>query len=141
MKEPKDKRTKAYKDWKKQFEEKNSIGLGDVVEKVTATTYIKKAVEFIAGEDCGCNKRKEKLNKIRFRFPAVRCFTEQQYNSWVDFRNKSKKGDEWIDITNSDQVNIIIPIYAHVFVRQLKPMNCCLDQYLNDIDRVYNTYQ
>lgn len=42
MKEPKDKRTKAWKEWKQNFDKKNSIGLGDVVEKVTKATGIKK---------------------------------------------------------------------------------------------------
>ena len=35
---PKDKRTKAYKEWKKKFDdmqETNPSGLGDVIEKVT----------------------------------------------------------------------------------------------------------
>ena len=42
-----------------------SQGLGDTIEKVTAATGIKKAVEFVAkksGKDCGCGVRKEKLN-------------------------------------------------------------------------------
>lgn len=42
-----------------------SQGLGDTIEKVTAATGIKKAVEFVAkksGKDCGCGARKEKLN-------------------------------------------------------------------------------
>ena len=49
MKEPKDKRTKAYKEWKAQSE-----GLGDVIEKITEATGIKKVVENIfdlAGKD------------------------------------------------------------------------------------------
>ena len=58
---PKDKRTKAYKEWKKKFDdmqETNPSGLGDVIEKVTEATGIKKAVKFLAGEDCGCDQRK-----------------------------------------------------------------------------------
>jgi len=42
-----------------------SQGLGDTIEKVTAATGIKKAVEFAtkaSGKDCGCKARKEKLN-------------------------------------------------------------------------------
>ena len=33
---------------------KKSKGLGDTIEKVTKATGIKKLVEFVAGEDCGC---------------------------------------------------------------------------------------
>ena len=43
-----------------------SKGLGDTVEKITKATGIKKATDWIfdkLGKDCGCDKRKEKLNK------------------------------------------------------------------------------
>jgi hypothetical protein len=44
-----------------------SKGLGDTIEKITTATGIKKVVHAVtkaAGkEDCGCNKRKEALNK------------------------------------------------------------------------------
>ena len=43
---------------------KESKGLGDTIEKITEVTGIKKVVEKVTGKDCGCNKRKEKLNKI-----------------------------------------------------------------------------
>lgn len=41
-----------------------SKGLGDTVEKILHATGIDKVVHFIAGEDCGCEERKEKLNKL-----------------------------------------------------------------------------
>lgn len=44
-----------------------SKGLGDTIEKITKVTGVKKVVEAIAdatGKDCGCNKRKEKLNEL-----------------------------------------------------------------------------
>lgn len=44
-----------------------SKGLGDTVEKITKATGIKSAVEFVArvtDSDCGCDERKEKLNKM-----------------------------------------------------------------------------
>ncbi len=40
-------------------------GMGDVIEKVTTATGIKKIVNTVSkvtGKDCGCNKRKEALN-------------------------------------------------------------------------------
>jgi len=43
---------------------KKSKGLGDTIQKFTKFTGIKKVVNTIAGKkDCGCNKRKEALNK------------------------------------------------------------------------------
>ena len=46
---------------------RKSKGLGDTVEKITKVTGIKKVVEGVAkaiGKDCGCKKRKSKLNKM-----------------------------------------------------------------------------
>ena len=40
-----------------------SKGLGDSIEKLAEKTGIKKLVESVV-QDCGCNKRKEKLNKM-----------------------------------------------------------------------------
>ena len=39
-----------------------SKGLGDTIEKITKATKIKALVDKLPG-DCGCNKRKEVLNK------------------------------------------------------------------------------
>ena len=43
-----------------------SKGLGDTVEKFTKATGIKSLFDNVTRGDCGCNKRKEKLNK---KFP------------------------------------------------------------------------
>ena len=47
-------------------------GLGDTLEKVFEKTGIKKLVKFIAGEDCGCDERKKKLNKL-FPYRKISC--------------------------------------------------------------------
>ncbi len=78
MEQPKDKRTKAYKDWKAN-QEKESQGLGDTIAKVTEATGIKKAVELIAGEDCGCDKRKKTLNKM-FPYNKPNCLTQEEHS-------------------------------------------------------------
>tara|TARA_Y100000401_G_scaffold37506_1_gene28148 strand:+ start:1014 stop:1163 length:150 start_codon:yes stop_codon:yes gene_type:complete len=44
---------------------KKSKGLGDTIWKITEKTGIKKVVEKIS-KDCGCEKRRDKLNK---KFP------------------------------------------------------------------------
>tara|TARA_Y100001938_G_scaffold91980_1_gene126156 strand:+ start:309 stop:482 length:174 start_codon:yes stop_codon:yes gene_type:complete len=44
-----------------------SRGLGDSIEKFTTATGIKKAVDTVAkatGKDCGCNKRRDSLNRM-----------------------------------------------------------------------------
>jgi hypothetical protein len=44
-----------------------SKGLGDTIEKITTATGIKKVVTAVSkatGKDCGCNKRKDRLNRM-----------------------------------------------------------------------------
>lgn len=74
---PKDRRTKAFKEWAKKHAQA-SEGIGDTVEKITTATGIKKAVKWLAGEDCGCDQRKEKLNKM-FRYKKPECLNEQEF--------------------------------------------------------------
>ena len=39
-------------------------GLGDKIEQFTEKTGIKKVIKKIFGEDCGCDERRKKLNKL-----------------------------------------------------------------------------
>ena len=39
-------------------------GLGDLVAKVTEVTGIKAVVEAVAGDNCGCAQRQQKLNEM-----------------------------------------------------------------------------
>ena len=48
-----------------------SKGLGDTIEKITSMTGIKSIIDFVTEDivkvkkkDCGCDKRKEKLNEL-----------------------------------------------------------------------------
>jgi len=48
------------------MENNKSKGLGDTIEKITTVTGIKAVVEKVAevtGKPCGCQKRKDALNK------------------------------------------------------------------------------
>lgn len=46
-----------------QMENTISKGLGDTIEKFTSSTGIKTFVKSIWEEDCGCDDRKDWLNK------------------------------------------------------------------------------
>ena len=53
------------------MEENKSKGLGDTIEIITTATGIKSFADVLTRngvfgkkKDCGCNKRKEKLNKM-----------------------------------------------------------------------------
>ena len=137
MKEPKDKRTKAYKEWKKKFNKENTIGLGDVVERVTEATGIKKAVKFIAGEDCGCNERKEKMNQIPIlKRRNVNCLTEDEYNylsQW--FSNDS-------NMMRQDDQNKILKIYNRVFNQRRERTSCgsCIKTMIDELKILFNQY-
>jgi len=51
---------------------KRMDGLGDLVEAVTTVTGVKAATEAVAkvtGKDCGCKRRRDKMNE---RFPFRR---------------------------------------------------------------------
>jgi hypothetical protein len=67
-----------------------SEGLGDTIEKVTKKTGIKKLVQWFeekTGKDCGCEERRELLNKlIRYR-RTINCMTLAQYDRWAKERN------------------------------------------------------
>jgi hypothetical protein len=47
-------------------QQEKSKGLGDTIQKITTATGIKKVVDTVAkatGKDCGCNKRRDALNR------------------------------------------------------------------------------
>jgi hypothetical protein len=77
MKEPKDKRTREYKLWKAKHDAKMA-GLGDVVDKITTVTGIKKLVKSIT-DDCGCEERRERWNE-KYSFKMKNPLTEDEYN-------------------------------------------------------------
>lgn len=144
-----DKRTKEYKEWKnKTYTQTFSIptgkenqkldipneivdelvssikpskGLGDTIEKITTATGIKKVVKKIFGNDCGCNERKEKLNKIfPYRKQAQRCMTEQMYNDYKAYRERRT-----LNVWKEEDIDVIITAYAHVFALQYHKKDLC----------------
>lgn len=129
-----DKRTKAYKEWKANYE-KQSKGLGDTVEKITEATGIKKAVKFIAGEDCGCDDRKKILNHI-FPYQKPLCFTEDEYDYLSERIGKLNK------VTVEEQQSLL-NIYNRVF-KDNRELTSCSSCFLNGVwkklERVYKEY-
>ena len=110
-------------------------GLGDTIEQITEVTGIKKLVEFIAGEDCGCEKRKETLNKL---FPyGASCLSEDEYNylTKIDILAKTS-------VSPIEQKEILV-IYSRVFNKRSQPSTCasCWIQIVKDLQRVYGSYE
>lgn len=52
-------------------------GLGDTIEQITEATGIKKVVKAIAGEDCGCDERRDALNKL-FPYKKPKCLDPEE---------------------------------------------------------------
>jgi hypothetical protein len=115
----------------------NSRGLGDSIEKITEATGIKKIVETLEEKfdfDCGCDKRKELLNKL---FPyKFECLTEDEFKSLENF--------DWRDdrITMEDKI-ILLKIYNRVFNQNFGMTTCnsCWVKYIADLKKLYNVYK
>ena len=132
MEQPKDKRTKAYKDWKAN-QEKASEGLGDTIAKVTEATGIKKAVELIAGEDCGCKERQDVLNRL-FKYNKPKCLEEDEYNYIADWIEKGKNQ------LSSKQLAEMNTIYNRVFSKKFKCQKCSAPRMMKDLVNIFKQY-
>jgi len=134
MEEPKDKRTKAYKDWKAN-QENESKGLGDTIAKITKATGIDKAVKFIAGEDCGCDRRKEVLNKL-FPYNRPNCLTETEHITLSEFFRRNQT-----QVSRSEQLTLL-KISNRVFNEKKEASSCssCVRTLVNRLRRLYNEY-
>jgi len=134
---PKDKRTKRYKEWVARYENA-SEGVGDTVEKITEATGIKKAVKFIAGEDCGCDERKSKLNYL-FPYNKPNCFTESEF----DFLSEIFENNNWaLRSVNAQKVKEMYVIYNRVFNTADSPSGCnsCVANRFKKLERLYKEY-
>lgn len=113
-------------------------GLGDVIEEVTEKTGVKKTVKTVSnalGFDCGCEERKEWANnKLKLSRRIVGCFKEGQLEAFEAFQNKNSQ------LVNNEERNMIRQIYISLFDRDIKKPSCCLDKYINDIEKVRQTY-
>ncbi len=115
-----------------------SKGLGDSIEKVTRVTGIKKATDWIfdkLGADCGCDARKEKLNKM---FPyKVECLNEEEYIYLKVFFSRNKS------VVNNNEQLQLLAIHNRVFNTNKKKSNCgsCVKDLVNTMRKLYNEYE
>ena len=115
---------------------RTSRGFGDTVAKFTEATGIDKAVKFIAGEDCGCEARKEKLNKL-FPYRTPECLTEVEHEQLTNLLPKMT-----VRVKPSEQLQFL-KVYNRVFKTNEQPTSCasCLNDMLRKIKQVYNAYE
>ena len=136
-----DKRTKEYKEWK-AWHEKQSEGLGDTIEKVTKATGVKtlveKATKAFGYEDCGCDKRKEKLNNFQlFRYRKPKCLELDEFIWLSEFFAASRTR-----VTIPEQ-NRMYEIYNRVFDENKTPTSCasCYRNVSREMKKVVNAHK
>ena len=133
------KKANEYKKFEHKFKAEETTGLGDVVEKITEVTGIKKVVKAVFGDDCGCDERKDKFNKVpMWKRRNINCISEEDYNWYVDNNIATKKS--W----KHDEVVRITQVYNSVFKTNIKVTKCgsCVrsrQQKLNEYIKIYNS--
>jgi hypothetical protein len=125
-----DKRTKAYRDWKAEFESKPK-GLGDSIEKALDITGVSSLAKAIIGDDCGCDERKSFLNKI-VKYKVVNCLEEDEFNYLSDFMDRKA-----IRVVPSEQKELL-KIYNRVFNKKQQQTSCssCLRNIIKELDKL-----
>ena len=116
-----------------------STGLGDSIEKITTATGIKQATKWLfdkLGKDCGCDARKEKLNKI-FPYKEINCLNEDEYIYLKGFFG-----------TNKPAVNIVdqkelVKIHNRIFNTKLQTSSCgsCVRDLISTMTKLYSEYE
>ena len=145
-----DKRSKDYREYKewnktkmsKDYEAlkdnvaKQSEGVGDTVAKITKATGVDKLVKFIAGEDCGCDDRQEKLNKL-FTYKKINCISEEDYVYLSDFLGGNPRK------TTSQQRARLISIHNNIFNTNQKNTSCrpCMIGIVNKLKKYLEVYK
>lgn len=115
---------------------KPSEGLGDTIEKITTATGIKAAVKWLAGDDCGCEARKEKLNQL-FRYSQPKCLTEEEYNWLSTWYSRN------LHSIRPDEQKQLIAIYNRVFglKQQMTGCSSCIADVNNRLKKVFEAYE
>tara|TARA_R100001530_G_C4236853_1_gene134196 strand:+ start:193 stop:552 length:360 start_codon:yes stop_codon:yes gene_type:complete len=110
---------------------KRSRGIGDSVEKVLKATGIDKVAKKVLGDDCGCEERKKKLNKM---FPYSRTFTADEMKIYEEVIARTKG-----TITREDQA-IMVRLYNKVFKANKQTSSCgsCVQTTLKKLKSVYD---
>lgn len=123
---------------KRQSKPRNqSKGLGDIVEDITTATGIKAAVDWFSeqtGIDCGCDKRKEMLNRLMpGRKPECLTADEYEFIKFIDQRSEVNR-DEQIKLNET---------YKRIFRENVQPTKCrtCINSRIAALMTVAKAYE
>jgi hypothetical protein len=128
---------KLEKKAKKSTESTKARGLGDTVEKVLEKTGIAKVAKWILGEDCGCEERKEKLNKL-FPYKKPECLTEDEFKYLDKYFNEAKS------TVHPKTQEKLLKIGNRIFHQKMSMTSCtsCFKKNLHDqLYKVYKEYK
>ena len=115
---------------------KKATGLGDTIEQVLEVTKIAKVAKWLLGEDCGCEERKEKLNKL-FSYAKPKCLTEDEHTYLTESNVLDK------NVLLPSEQRELLKIYNRVFSQRRQPTSCgsCLREVVNGLNSVINEYK
>lgn len=113
---------------------KKPKGLGDTVENIFDATGIATVAKAVLGEKCGCEERKEALNKI-WTYKQVSCINETDL-IWLQEFLPNKPNQ--LTIKMQEQLKAI---YERVFNTPYRGSTCgsCWRDMINEIEKVYTT--
>ena len=147
-----DKRSREYREYKKFHKGKTPKGLGDTVEKILNSKPIKPITKVIKKiiwndkEDCGCNERKDYLNKLipYNKRKVVRCFSKQDYDNYTEYQK-----ERTLKKISRKHVKLLIDLYAKVYAIQYDIRRLCSSckgstqivlKISKELDKVHKSY-
>ncbi len=124
---------KSEKKAKKSTKNIKAKGLGDTVEQVLEATGIAKIAKWALGEDCGCDERKQKLNKL-FPYHKSECLSEDEFVYLDEYYTESN------NVVKPEVQSKMVKIYNRIF-RQKVQLTSCSSCYKNTIhDKLKKVY-
>lgn len=110
-------------------------GLGDTIEQITTATGIKAVVDKISevtGIDCGCEERKELLNKI-WTYRKPNCLSNESIE-WLSSFLPNRP--EQLTIKQQEKLKVI---YKETFNIDFQTTSCgsCWRDMIREIEKVY----
>ena len=116
---------------RKRILKKTPKGLGDTVEALIPEV-VKEVVNKIAGEDCGCDKRKDWLNK---RFPYFKPLSDQDKKLWVEVLAPALRKD----VLTMGHQELLIDMYERTYRKRHKKTRCgsCVKDRMLELEKAY----
>ncbi len=115
-----------------------SKGLGDTIQKVTKATGVEKIVKSFFGDDCGCDERRDKLNKM-FPYRDVKQMNDEQARFFVDVLQPAYRSGKNLGKENADE---FYKLYEHIFNKKMKRTSCasCNKNMYIELLKVYESH-